>query len=109
MMSESSKHTPGPWNTGGSVHAKVVYAQCVPIARTDAGDSYDWLPGKRFLYEETANANARLIAAGPELLEACKRLLKFVEKTGKHPITISGQPTCIELGIDAIAKAEGAE
>ncbi len=52
-----SKHTPGPWSTYGAAHQHV---------RTNGEDS------EFRLYKISNPADARLIAAAPELLEALK-------------------------------------
>ncbi len=69
-----SKHTPGPWNYRVSDHGLDVYGQ----ERHVAGES--WYP--RVFPEgtperEEKEANARLVAAGPELLDA----LEIAEET----------------------------
>ncbi len=104
----SAQHTPGPWE-----HA-------------EAGS---WRNGKRISTEyfvrrpednvsiaadiidpetsEPSEANAQLIAAAPELLEALKKLTAAFERTGLKLYSLSGQPTATDLAIAAIAKAEG--
>lgn len=59
-----SEHTPGPWHTGTHEDAHIVYdGDCgfVADAGRDDGEA------------ETEAANARLIAAAPDLLAACER------------------------------------
>lgn len=60
-----SEHTPGPWCQSSSVlvctEVGRVVANCLPVAAPDLD-----LP-----YRE-ADANARLIAAAPDLLAACE-------------------------------------
>ena len=80
------KHTPGPWKIGGTRIS--VYTQDGLTIAT--AKRYDGL---------AANANARLIAAAPELLKACKAAL--FELSG-----INNGPECKQLA-EAIAKAEG--
>jgi hypothetical protein len=71
------KHTPGPWVIDGSVNAEnldVINSEG-RIAMIDDSRSTGWnVP--------TINANARLIAAAPELLEALKDAIEIIEGTG---------------------------
>jgi len=76
-----SKHTPGPWTIDGFNMAAVIHCtkeRGHPDAKHLTGD-----------YEQIARcegenwkANARLIAAAPELLEALSNLLNCVD--GQH-------------------------
>ena len=74
-----SKHTPGPWNMtadGGGFYVEggdllVASAQEVDPS---ASDAEDYFPG------DTTEANARLIAAAPELLEALKALTNSLDE-----------------------------
>ena len=70
-MSES-KHTKGPWF--GS-REKPVFVPLKAISCERLGFSIGWVNGHR---EEEAAANARLIAAAPELLEALKIAQQFM-------------------------------
>jgi hypothetical protein len=64
-----TQHTPGPWfATPGN------YAVYVKDAYGDQGDLVCALSGYGSNYRLRA-ANARLIAAAPDLLEACQRAL----------------------------------
>lgn len=107
-----SKHTPGPWipeieptNTEGvnvrfSVNSKEKLHIC-------SGQSQEHLGEDHGIHEDESRANARLIAAAPELLEALKLSL----------ITARPGPTSVDwqLAVEdireqaraAIAKAEG--
>ena len=51
--------------------------------------------------DETCEANARMIAAAPDLLDALKRLV--------NDSMFKDHPDASQMAIDAIAKAEGAE
>ena len=62
IIAEDRQHTPGPW--GEDSHN--VYKDSVNIARLDASNA-------------NKEANAKLIAAAPELLEACKSAMAFAE------------------------------
>lgn len=87
-----SAHTPGPWTiypeTDGTDICAVDYTPGLPIrqiiARPDRGAN--WI------------ANARLIAAAPELLEACRKAL-YALKGREHDQFLR----------DAIAKATGGD
>ena len=99
----TSKHTPGPWSyigddeTGGIKFAEVAAGEI----GTRAHRSVAWCIGvdERRL-DAATKANARLIAAAPDLLEALKAVLN-------HPLThLDG--TTEPLVRAAIAKATGA-
>lgn len=74
------KHTPGPWQPDGlDVHTGDSL-----IARCNEGWNQ---PG----FERQAEANARLIAAAPTLLEALRGALPALahEMGEQHPVTVS--------------------
>lgn len=107
-------HTPGPWTVVG-------------LSRSICGKSFDGVAREivsrvRGGSSEAADANARLIAAAPDLLAACKELREglaaamrvaaegdftdlFVEAMARAGVT-NGIGARAE---DAIAKAEGHE
>jgi hypothetical protein len=90
----SAKYTPGPW-----VAPK--RAAALGDVCTEDGHKVCMLWGMNSLPEGSPRANARLIAAAPELLEACKELLAFIDFVGKT------QDESIPLARAAIAKATG--
>ncbi len=102
-----SKHTPGPWeyvreteHMGGypcNVSHKVKVGQEL---LTVGCHGYGW--GEP---EKEIEANAHLVAAAPELLEACKDALAFVEELDRRGIA---QEWSGEGALKAaIEKAEG--
>lgn len=90
----STEHTPGPWITSydGSIN-------------TDAGTficGFRWDSYKEFT-EGNNSANARLIAAAPDMLEALEDARQLVVNILEIPETDD-----VVIGIDdAIAKARG--
>lgn len=81
------KHTPGPWHHFKSEYTGefCIGSQTLPIlARTHN-------------YPEQSEANAQLIAAAPELLEACKALQMEAAARGCG----------LRIADEAILKAEG--
>ena len=92
-------HTKGPWILRCD---RIFGPKNVYIA-----DVLDFTPKSKRL--EEAAANARLIAAAPDLLEQLKVALQCIEYCRKvHPDVQSGTGTPVEAFIkDAIAKAEG--
>jgi hypothetical protein len=101
-----SKHTPGPWKT---------VARNYPIADTgDYDGCWEVLTGdpKKPIVQiwgdsDEDEANARLIAAAPDLLEALKNIVNLWD----HHASAHGDGTIFPLHVAAraaIAKAEGA-
>lgn len=91
----SQQHTPGPWAIYGGVQNEgefIIHKGATDIAVTR------WALGD-------CNANARLIAAAPELLEACQTLATLLDAgdwfaTGR---------LAVKQARAAIAKATGVE
>lgn len=95
---EEMKHTPGPWRIGtappnGEQTIGTIRGMMVAVATTGVG------------MEEETLANARLIAAAPELLEALCEMLAIVELMS--PLYDKEQQQA-QAARAAIAKAIGA-
>jgi len=108
-----SGHTPGPWIAGDRTDCIAAGDVCVVCF----GHDYDDYGGVRARapepwelapYQAEANANARLIAAAPDLLEACRLAMPFIEaiyrEHGRAYLPNSGD--ALEVVQAAIAKAE---
>lgn len=103
-MSEA-KHTPGPWIADGGYisSATAIKSNGAPV---HVADPY---VDESLLASSEVDANARLIAAAPQLLAACKMMDKWIERD------LSDDPELEELTLqtvygsvlEAIAKAEG--
>jgi hypothetical protein len=103
----SAKHTPGPWHVGGIgvVRDAVVYSadkfavcNCIVYHRHHGG-------------EEEMRANARLIAAAPELLSFAKEAAEVLDYYAQFKYA-NGKPdpaivSLINQAEAVIAKAEG--
>lgn len=93
-----SKHTPGPWKwwtTHEGSHRINPEEGGLVIASCDTRNP--------FSYEQ--EANARLIAAAPDLLKACKALLDVYGEL--HALYDIGDCDASDAARIAIAKAEG--
>lgn len=94
------KHTPGPWNLHKHAFAcvtseKMMVANCA-VTTSNIED-----------LQPTQMANARLIAAAPDLLEAVAGLIRLSEAI-RHSVGLGkNQLERIERAKAAIAKAEG--
>lgn len=101
-----SKYTPGPWRICGAKDCKcrMIWSgdgeACISVAH---GDHWKEVIGDPWPIDDVADANARLIAAAPELLVACKALLAC-----SLPTDVSGR-AMVDLAVAAIAKAEATE
>ena len=88
-------HTPGPWAADDEACVLAGHKLVADVDVRDLGDNvWDW---------DTAMANACLIAAAPELLDACKTLL--FELT---VMQTDAREDVIRFASAAIAKATGA-
>ena len=99
------KHTPGPWHIGVRTYyaGRDVYGphgQAVAVAEL-----------KLLMHPLEAEANARLIAAAPELLALLKRIL-YAHKTGNCGVVTGEATLCGQFesaARDVINKAEGVQ
>lgn len=102
------KHTPGPWTVGtsralaydsrGDVCDERIYIS------PDPKISANMICQVGGLRDRNTEANARLISAAPELLEACKAALKIIEAEQEACGIYTAHTNIIRA---AIAKAEG--
>jgi len=97
-MKEQTRHTPGPWDVHGD-HATLVGPRNGKQMLAEAKHGH--IVTECALTIGEAQANARLIAAAPELLEALKAMLNGGIDTG-----LTWEETCNQAAA-AIAKAEG--
>lgn len=81
-------HTPGPWNYDD---IRKLISNCAELGGEDEFETDD----------RALDANARLIAAAPDLLDACKSALNMING--------DGHPPNWDLLRAAIAKAEGVQ
>lgn len=110
-MSNETKHTPGPWET--STDYMEISPSSGPKSHVELARIVGPGEGSSFYTYDEASANARLIAAAPELLAACKALLaevgdvvcSFVKEA--HGDVCETDPCGVCAMEHAIAKAEG--
>ncbi len=95
-----TKHTKGPWTVRGPDKASIVGRRRdsdLPLHVAEVSLPID--DGHEY---EMQKANAHLIAAAPELLEACRKLLA---EHKEHTKMVSSP--AIRTAVAAIAKAKG--
>jgi hypothetical protein len=129
-MKMSEKHTPGPWHVWGEADLRehniedlvIVASQVAVEEQTDENSLYVCNVGSPVapISGHTGGvglANARLIAAAPELLEACEGWMNFLEELARDEDPDDPLPKArnafhrerIEKTRAAIAKATGVE
>ena len=99
-----SKHTPGPWFVEDNDRAISSNAATDIALVNMANIRYGW-DGPDFLTASHRAANARLIAAAPELLEAlkyCRNKIAYMQAHGEW----YSPGRAIEMADAAIAKAK---
>ena len=89
------KHTEGPWRIYDRAADEPEYQEFDICSATDIGA--DWVAQEIYV-----RADAHLIAAAPELLEACKKAAEMIDDD-EHPYDMK------EMLNKAINKAEGVE
>lgn len=110
-----AKHTPGPWRVPDQT-----YRRHLTVETSDKIDVFDGMvacpgSGGSVSYTDTIctlgwqgtpewEANARLIAAAPDLLEALERCLNFIENTESE---MGDTLECGDKARAAIARAKG--
>lgn len=105
-MSNQVKHTPGPWGTA-TVLAEKGEILKIRVSADDGKTGYQYTGiADVFSLDDEGKANAKLIAAAPELLEAAIEIIKGAQNSDG---TISKTTSSIALQKlqKAIAKAEG--
>ena len=105
MIREAMKHTPGPWEVADLPHSIVVRTESpnktpYGASRYAAIGGFDRSDPDQL---DEALANARLIAAAPDLLKALKWLAVCVKRPGPHMDAVAA----LEKADAAIAKATG--
>lgn len=75
-----TKHTPGPWEIETvPIESRGGSDTCHKIGPFNACIYDDWVPREKGISEEENNANAKLIAAAPELLEALNDFYTLID------------------------------
>ncbi len=87
-----NQHTPGPWIIDDKAHDK--FGQRVWVQAEHGNYICELVRDGKF----REHANARLIAAAPELLEVCEMLIEADGDMLEHVIVLAGE---------AVAKAKG--
>ena len=99
-MSES-RPTPGPW----TVHNMAIYGPFAPTGREKSGVVVAFV---KQINRPRHEADARLIAAAPDLLEACKALASWLSSFSMPPTsTIEEKQAHLAFLESVIQKAEG--
>lgn len=93
-----AKHTPGPWEMVEHSWSRTgIYAKAIGIAALDIADEATEETQEE--WQAMMAANARLIAAAPDLLSACQSAISHLEWS-----LTAEDPRCVAMRA-AIAKA----
>jgi len=103
LTKEKHAHTPGPWVVGSNVTAGNKLEGCSIFA----GKIKDQIGWMRFDLDEENHANARLIAAAPEMYEVLSEVL--IEYEAEAKAEGWDLPTTGEMIREVLAKVEGGE
>ncbi len=100
----SAKHTPGPWEFGPN-HSSTGLAGQLVVRPAGEFPHGEWVADVGSMYDDHREANARLIAAAPDLLAA----LIAITTTRCDGIDITPINDAWDMATAAIAKATGQE
>lgn len=92
MTADNVKHTPGPWFAKGRYIGTKNHMSAIGECRDVNGNWSNDAP---------ASANARLIAAAPDLLSTLREIAGNGDGTGRNPQLM------VDAALAAIARAEG--
>lgn len=94
------KNTPGPWNQSSKGDGRIYI---------EGGAAADDIAVTLMVHDQREDAaNARLIAAAPDLLAACEALLRFAESVRPGGGVLAGEHDMLRDARAAISKAGGA-
>jgi hypothetical protein len=94
-----TKHTPGPWTVDDGETLRIRGADKSSVC------TINWLTLTSRRLAPEGYANARLIAAAPDLLDALLRLVARIEVNGGIGEYTAGPAFVMQSAYDAIAKA----
>lgn len=100
---DAARHTPGEWRLAKARPVKIC-GEDVSCFEISASASAGWIAAvqKHPNVGQDGEANARLIAAAPDLLEACRQAKKYLD-----PELVEPGRTLFWRLVEVIAKAEG--
>lgn len=108
---KTEKHTPGPWDTEPFPYGFTVSLDplnAMRIYSTDPGTENEFTVGYSVDNDrQTRTANARLIAAAPDLLEACETAYHTLCEMTTEEFQRGADKPLRQLLFQAIAKARG--
>ena len=93
-----SAHTPGPWHVGKRDQVSTTGYPVIPIYWTEGGVMAERGPCVLWATNPNVEANARLIAAAPDMLAVLRAVRAYHN---------GGSPYSVDAIDAAIAKAEG--
>jgi hypothetical protein len=118
----ADKHTPGPWRIvdreileDGSVYPEhiiggVTELQICLLEASSSAHAYVYDPAwSKRQKSQMSEANARLIAAAPDLLEALLECLPHLERDDQHIDALGWKMPHYTKACEAIAKATGSK
>ena len=110
MSTNEAKHTPGPWCTGSTNVPQPLYRGVIAIVEYNPDRFVSvWVDDdeRAWRVHEQSEANARLIAAAPDMLEALEAIRFLLNEDRGYYVSASRLNELWEMVNKAIAKAKG--
>ncbi|QRF55335.1 hypothetical protein [Variovorax paradoxus] len=102
----AAQHTPGPWEANGPFVNSAAVIGIADCSRAAVAENW---AGTDYATDEIAEANARLIAAAPELLNSLILMVRTHDEPAETLLQETKEMLWLEQARAVIAKATGQE
>lgn len=107
MKQKLNAHTPGPWKTYRGAVWSTHESVSGPVTKGMRTNHVCAISERLKMPDGEREANARLIAAAPDMLAALEAIISQMDQGGQGATQVFNRDACIQHARAAIAKARG--